>query len=269
MKVLNSRSKSPATASLMKVYQKKVHRRIRLWRLVRSRFSARRGYSKPPQCVFKDGELFLSVLFEKDYCNHDDGESSYSDMDIDDEEDLVLLEESPVCVVPDRRRVHFSAGVSVVDIPSHHELSEGEKDLIWTSSEVLRVEASRNRVEWTWESRNVDYVVEEGEFRREFCGNLVHPAHRSHGVQFAQKVSVVEIPSHRDFSKEAKEQIWTSSRVIRKNKRRNIVEWRWEGRNVDRVVEEYNFTIDCDANLVHPAHIKKPAEVMGERRAPC
>jgi hypothetical protein len=189
MTVLNSRSKSPVLVK----DRKKVHRRSRWLRSLRSRFSALPGYLKLPRCVYLDGQAFLSSRFDEDYRNNDE-ESSCSDVNItDDEEYLALLEEeSSVCVIPDQRIVHFSA-----------------------------------------------------------------------------EDSVAEIPSYRDFSEEEKVKIWTSTRVIGENARRNKVEWRWERKKVDRVLEEDNFVIDCNANLVHPAHIKKPTEVVGEWRASC
>ena len=68
--------------------------------------------------------------------------------------------------------------------------------------------------------------------------------------------SVVEIPSHRDYTALEKRNIWTSLKVLRKQAKRNRTEWFWEDCDVKNVVEEYAFSRDSDGCLKHPAHFE-------------
>ena len=79
---------------------------------------------------------------------------------------------------------------------------------------------------------------------------------RGRCVRFPEEVvsSVIEIPSHRDFTPEQRMQVWASSIAIRLNARRNTKEWHYERCNVHNVVEEDGFIQDCRGTLLHPAH---------------
>jgi hypothetical protein len=98
----------------------------------------------------------------------------------DCDEDDMLISTSPIKVSKPRSlrpRAHFAPEVSVVQIPSHREYSDDEKDRIWTSGSMLGMQARRNRVEWHWEGCNAENEMEEAEFGRDCCDNLIHPAH--------------------------------------------------------------------------------------------
>lgn len=86
------------------------------------------------------------------------------------------------------------------------------------------------------------------------------PSSSSHSrrrvVRFAPKPIIHEIPSRKSYSPRDKEQIWNSRSTLKQMTRRNRREWAWEmchGGGV--VVEEEDFQLDEQGNLVHPAHI--------------
>ncbi|GAX14728.1 hypothetical protein FisN_11Hu271 [Fistulifera solaris] len=75
-------------------------------------------------------------------------------------------------------------------------------------------------------------------------------------VRFTPVDSVVEIPSHRDYTALEKRSIWTSLHVLRNQAKRNRIEWFWEGCDVEGVVEEDAFSYDSQGCLKHPAHFE-------------
>ena len=75
-------------------------------------------------------------------------------------------------------------------------------------------------------------------------------------VHFCPQIKVIEIPSHRAFTKEEKARIWSDRDSIRRNAFRNTKEWIYEGCNLDFVVEEDRFLHKSDGSSVHPAHWK-------------
>lgn len=109
---------------------------------------------------------------------------SFPEVDMADEEidwnGLVRSTESssPARISPEPH-VRFTPGLVefVVEIPSHRDYTALEKRDIWTSLQVLREQAKRNRIEWFWEGCEVDQVVEEDAFSHDSNGCLKHPAH--------------------------------------------------------------------------------------------
>jgi hypothetical protein len=82
------------------------------------------------------------------------------------------------------------------------------------------------------------------------CGSTL-----SH-VRFAPRPEVVEIPSHRAYSHKEKAQIWNSLPKLRKEAKRNRIEWIWEGSTASQAVEEEDFWTNARGKLVHPAHFE-------------
>jgi len=74
-------------------------------------------------------------------------------------------------------------------------------------------------------------------------------------VRFNPNVLVKKILSHRNYSFIAKSSIWSSTREIRINARRNAIEFNSEGRNWRCVVEENKMWTDMNSGaLIHPIH---------------
>jgi len=78
---------------------------------------------------------------------------------------------------------------------------------------------------------------------------------RKRTVRFNPKVFVKQIRSHRHYSSAAKSFIWSSTREIKINARRNAIEFRAEGRNWRHVVEENKMWTDMtNGDFIHPIH---------------
>jgi hypothetical protein len=90
---------------------------------------------------------------------------------------MVHSAQSPPARISPQPHVRFTPVDSVVEIPSHRDYTALEKRSIWTSLQVLRNQAKRNRIEWFWEGCDVEGVVEEEAFSYDFQGCLKHPAH--------------------------------------------------------------------------------------------
>lgn len=76
-------------------------------------------------------------------------------------------------------------------------------------------------------------------------------------VHFDTKVLVVEITSHRDYTKSSRQRMWNSFQEIQENAERNILEFRadnWEWRNA---TEESEMFMESVGELVHPASYKQ------------
>ena len=71
-------------------------------------------------------------------------------------------------------------------------------------------------------------------------------------VRFSRHPVLHEIPSHKSYTPEEKEQIWNSRSCLKKMNRRNRKEWAWESRN--GIVEEDAFWVNQDGERIHPAH---------------
>jgi hypothetical protein len=80
----------------------------------------------------------------------------------------------------------------------------------------------------------------------------------SHSVSFEHMVAVQEVPSHRDYSAEARQLIWMGSLEIEANARRNRIEYLADGFSCQTATEEnrmmrwHNDQTD-QFELVHPA----------------
>lgn len=74
--------------------------------------------------------------------------------------------------------------------------------------------------------------------------------HEKTQVRFDENVTVVEIPSRVEYSKCSKN-MWTSASEIETNKRRNIFEFRADGRDWRNCKEEIDM-IEFNGELVHP-----------------
>jgi hypothetical protein len=76
------------------------------------------------------------------------------------------------------RKVKFAPEKdTVIEIPSHRMLTEQERLEMYTSSDVIRLQAYRNYAEWIWEGCDIANVVEEDMFCTDSDGHLLHPAH--------------------------------------------------------------------------------------------
>lgn len=71
-------------------------------------------------------------------------------------------------------------------------------------------------------------------------------------VHFNERVSVLEIPSHRSYSKDIRMSIWSGKREIEINTQRNRREFAAEGNDATMVIEESGFVM-LRGELVHPA----------------
>ena len=70
-------------------------------------------------------------------------------------------------------------------------------------------------------------------------------------VRFGANVSVVEIPSHRDYSCEDCERLWTKHSVTSRNKKKSKREFRADGSNWRTCTEEDGMLV-VGGELVHP-----------------
>jgi len=123
------------------------------------------------------------------------------------------------------------------DEGTHEEFQRAESptstainDLMLTVSPIRKV-------------RNRSYDIE--------CGRVLFVRR----VRFATNlVSLIEIPSHRGYTKKEKAQLYTSTRIQNMETQCNKIVWDWEGRNMQNVVEEDQFMLDTRGNRIHPAH---------------
>lgn len=85
-------------------------------------------------------------------------------------------------------------------------------------------------------------------------------------VRFSRVISIHEIPSHKDYSKEEKEAMWMPRLELKKLVRKNIAEVAFEGqdwRNAPEEEEE-DFGSDGDGNPVHPVNEVNPVHPVNE-----
>lgn len=82
------------------------------------------------------------------------------------------------------------------------------------------------------------------------------PSKKDSRIQFNCDVSVVPIPSHSRYSDRVKKQLWSNSKEISMNARRNILEFSSEEWNWEKVLEEDAMYLDTHSNeLIHPVHL--------------
>lgn len=76
-------------------------------------------------------------------------------------------------------------------------------------------------------------------------------------VHFADNIvsSVQLIPNRREYDEQEKDRMWTSFEILRRDAKRNVLEWLWEGSSMERAVEEEQFRRDTKGNSLHPAHL--------------
>ncbi|CAB9511063.1 expressed unknown protein [Seminavis robusta] len=72
-------------------------------------------------------------------------------------------------------------------------------------------------------------------------------------VQFHTCVSVIEIPSHRDYDRASRRNIWNSPQVLEQNVQRNTYEYWAEGLDWRNATEEKDMIRTRKGRLVHPA----------------
>eukprot|EP00529_Nitzschia_sp_RCC80_P024349 CAMPEP_0113464638 /NCGR_PEP_ID=MMETSP0014_2-20120614/13307_1 /TAXON_ID=2857 /ORGANISM="Nitzschia sp." /LENGTH=440 /DNA_ID=CAMNT_0000356731 /DNA_START=187 /DNA_END=1509 /DNA_ORIENTATION=+ /assembly_acc=CAM_ASM_000159 len=75
-------------------------------------------------------------------------------------------------------------------------------------------------------------------------------------LRFHDVVSVVEIPSHAQYSNRVKSSLWRDRHELNEMVQRNITEFDYENYDWESVVEEADFYIDgSTGERVHPAHV--------------
>ena len=80
-------------------------------------------------------------------------------------------------------------------------------------------------------------------------------------VRFHDKVSVLEIPSHRCYPKDVRKSIWSGKREIKINAVRNRREFAAEGKDASKVKEEDEFVV-IGNELMHPATYRRHKKAM-------
>jgi hypothetical protein len=85
-------------------------------------------------------------------------------------------------------------------------------------------------------------------------------------VSFLESVSVIEIPSHRDYSPEDRQDLWNSAQVIAALARRNSAEFSSEGGAWQNVLEEDAFVSLPSGELIHPFTFQKQQQDKENRR---
>jgi hypothetical protein len=76
---------------------------------------------------------------------------------------------------------------------------------------------------------------------------------RDGSIRFHSYVKVVNIPSRFAYTSKQKRRMWNGESAIRRNAKRNKVEYEWEGWTWQNVIEEDKFDV-VDGQLIHPAH---------------
>jgi hypothetical protein len=77
---------------------------------------------------------------------------------------------------------------------------------------------------------------------------------RQQSIRFHSYVKVVEIPHRNTYSDKQKRRMWNGCDTIRRNAKRNRIEYEYEGREWHCVVEEAEFGM-VNGRMVHPVHI--------------
>lgn len=72
-------------------------------------------------------------------------------------------------------------------------------------------------------------------------------------VQFLMSVAVKEIPSHRDYDKVDRRNLWNSKHVLEQNRQRNAFEFWADGMDWRNATEEEDMIRTRRGRLVHPA----------------
>jgi hypothetical protein len=71
-------------------------------------------------------------------------------------------------------------------------------------------------------------------------------------VSFKETVSVIEIPSHRDYNDDTHNSLWASVREIEQDAQRNMIEFHAEGYDWRNAVLEESMHLLPNGELVHP-----------------
>ena len=80
---------------------------------------------------------------------------------------------------------------------------------------------------------------------------------KSSRIQFNTHVTVIQIPSHSQYSNRIKQRLWSNREEISQNAKRNLREFASEGWDVNKVVEEDKMFLDaCSKEFIHPVHFR-------------
>ncbi|CAB9511414.1 expressed unknown protein [Seminavis robusta] len=90
---------------------------------------------------------------------------------------------------------------------------------------------------------------------------------RKKKIQFLPYVTVVDIPSHRDYPQNVQEQLWTSLDEIQANGWRNSLEFEADNRDWRKATEEDVF-IGVNGELVHPETYRQHCRSHRRQRGP-
>lgn len=114
---------------------------------------------------------------------------------------------------------------------------------------------TKSLVECNADTDRIDHPISETDCDSDDLQTQHRNTRYKRRVNFAVELeNVLEIPSHRILDPKMKEDLYTNMRVIHAEAIRNRKEWDFELRNVQNVVEEFDFIPDCNGNLWHPAH---------------
>lgn len=68
----------------------------------------------------------------------------------------------------------------------------------------------------------------------------------------------MKIPSRKDYGEDLRKQIWTSTKELAQNAKRNSMEYASEGWKLSGVIEEENFYFNhMTGEYVHPIHVHR------------
>jgi hypothetical protein len=76
-------------------------------------------------------------------------------------------------------------------------------------------------------------------------------------IQFYSKVQVVYIPSKDQYPESMKATMWSNSAEIRRNARRNTIEFAAEGWDWRTVCEDDAMYVSPDGQRIHPVHVRR------------
>lgn len=77
-------------------------------------------------------------------------------------------------------------------------------------------------------------------------------------IQFHGKVKVFLIPSRKCYPESIKSSIWSNTAEIKRNARRNSIEFASEGWDWRRALEDDYFYISPNGERIHPVHFQRP-----------
>lgn len=98
------------------------------------------------------------------------------------------------------------------------------------------------------DQESLDYELEST------CSTVTDGEASSRIVRFRNSVAVVEIPSHRDLDPDVAKAVWSSTDEVQANGRRSTMEWDYDGRDWQNVLEEHDMIYDpVTDDYIHPA----------------